>query len=76
MLGRVGGHAQLAGTGEEVVPHPLRDVRAVRRTELGVLGRGDVTEKFEREVAAYLDVPEVVAVESGTAALHLALLVL
>lgn len=42
--------------------------------ESGQYGHSDVTEKFEREVAAYLDVPEVVAVESGTAALHLALL--
>ncbi|MEW2573264.1 aminotransferase class I/II-fold pyridoxal phosphate-dependent enzyme, partial [Streptomyces sp. NPDC047070] len=40
----------------------------------GQYGHSEVTEKFEREVAAYLDVPEIVAVESGTAALHLALL--
>lgn len=40
----------------------------------GQYGHGPITEAFEREVAAYLGVPEAVAVESGTAALHLALL--
>jgi dTDP-4-amino-4,6-dideoxygalactose transaminase len=42
--------------------------------ESGQYGHSDVTEAFEREVAAYLDAPDIVAVESGTAALHLALL--
>jgi dTDP-4-amino-4,6-dideoxygalactose transaminase len=47
---------------------------AAQVLESGQYGHSDVTEKFEREVAAYLNVPDVVAVESGTAALHLALL--
>jgi len=51
-------------------------------TELGALaevlasgqyGHTDVTEKFERQVADFLGVREVVAVSSGTAALHAAL---
>ncbi len=37
------------------------------------LGYGDVTQAFERELAEYLGVRRVVAVNSGTAALHLAL---
>lgn len=37
---------------------------------------GPQVDAFERELAAYLDVPEVVALSSGTAALHLALLLL
>jgi len=40
----------------------------------GQYGHGPITEEFERAVAAYLGVDDVVAVESGTAALHLALL--
>lgn len=46
----------------------------VEALNAGQYGHGPITEAFEREVAAYLDVPDVVAVESGTAALHLALL--
>ncbi|WP_330328131.1 DegT/DnrJ/EryC1/StrS family aminotransferase [Streptomyces pseudovenezuelae] len=42
--------------------------------ESGQYGHSDVTEEFERRVADFLGVPEVVAVVSGTAALHLALL--
>lgn len=37
------------------------------------LGHGDVTQAFEEALRALLDVPHVVAVSSGTAALHLAL---
>jgi dTDP-4-amino-4,6-dideoxygalactose transaminase len=40
----------------------------------GQYGHGPVTEAFEREVAAFLGVPDVVAVASGTAALHIGLL--
>jgi hypothetical protein len=40
VLGCVGGHSQLASPGKEVVSIPLRDVRAVRRTELCVLRLG------------------------------------
>lgn len=40
----------------------------------GQFGHGPSTEKFEAEVAAFLGVPDVVATASGTAALHIALL--
>ncbi|MER8012601.1 DegT/DnrJ/EryC1/StrS family aminotransferase [Streptomyces sp. NPDC094149] len=40
----------------------------------GQYGHTDVTEEFERQVAAFLGVEEGVAVASGTAALHTALL--
>jgi perosamine synthetase len=40
----------------------------------GQYGHTDVTEEFEQQVAAYLGVPDAVAVASGTAALHTALL--
>ncbi len=39
----------------------------------GQLVHGEEGERFEKELAAYLDVEEVVTVTSGTAALHLAL---
>jgi dTDP-4-amino-4,6-dideoxygalactose transaminase len=39
----------------------------------GQYGHGEVTERFERAVADYLGVPDVVAVATGTAALHIAL---
>ncbi|RSM80491.1 DegT/DnrJ/EryC1/StrS family aminotransferase [Amycolatopsis sp. WAC 01375] len=51
------------------------EITAVARAlESGQYGHGAETEAFERELAAYLDVPDVVAVATGTAALHLALL--
>ncbi|QFZ24510.1 DegT/DnrJ/EryC1/StrS family aminotransferase [Saccharothrix syringae] len=40
----------------------------------GVFGHGPRTERFERELARFLGVADVVAVATGTAALHLALL--
>ncbi|MER5969686.1 aminotransferase class I/II-fold pyridoxal phosphate-dependent enzyme [Streptomyces sp. NPDC002055] len=43
--------------------------------ESGQYGHTDVTQEFERRIAAYLGVPDAVAVTSGTAALHSALLV-
>ncbi|MBN2325831.1 MAG: DegT/DnrJ/EryC1/StrS aminotransferase family protein [Candidatus Omnitrophica bacterium] len=42
----------------------------------GWLGLGAVTEQFENELADYFNVKHVVALNSGTAALHLALLLL
>jgi dTDP-4-amino-4,6-dideoxygalactose transaminase len=39
----------------------------------GQYGHGEVTERFERAVADFLRVPDVVAVATGTAALHIAL---
>lgn len=42
--------------------------------ESGQYGHSEVTEQFERRIADFLDVPDVVAVASGTAALHTALL--
>jgi perosamine synthetase len=41
----------------------------------GQYGHGEVTERFERAVACFLNVPDVVAVATGTAALHIALAV-
>ncbi|WP_329137344.1 DegT/DnrJ/EryC1/StrS family aminotransferase [Streptomyces sp. NBC_00670] len=46
----------------------------VRVLESGQYGHTDVTEEFERQVAHFLGVPDAVAVASGTAALHAALL--
>ncbi|MEW2546651.1 aminotransferase class I/II-fold pyridoxal phosphate-dependent enzyme [Streptomyces sp. NPDC047002] len=45
-----------------------------RVLESGQYGHTDVTEEFEHRIAAYLGVPDAVAVTSGTAALHSALL--
>ncbi|MHC0430069.1 DegT/DnrJ/EryC1/StrS family aminotransferase [Streptomyces sp. O3] len=42
--------------------------------ETGQYGHGEVTERFEKEIAYFLGVPDAVAVSSGTAALHIALL--
>jgi perosamine synthetase len=42
----------------------------------GWVGSGPIVDEFEREFAAAVDAPTAVAVESGTAALHLALRVL
>ncbi|MDX2731030.1 DegT/DnrJ/EryC1/StrS family aminotransferase [Streptomyces sp. PA03-2a] len=53
---------------------PERDAMAVA-LQAGQYGHGAIVEEFEREIATYLGVPDVVAVASGTAALHLALLV-
>ncbi len=39
----------------------------------GQYGHGDITERFERAVAEFLGAPDVVAVSSGTMALHIAL---
>ncbi|WP_405778647.1 DegT/DnrJ/EryC1/StrS family aminotransferase [Streptomyces sp. NBC_01378] len=41
----------------------------------GQFGHGEVTEEFERALASYLGVPDVVAVASGTTALQIALAV-
>ncbi|KPI32872.1 DegT/DnrJ/EryC1/StrS aminotransferase [Actinobacteria bacterium OV450] len=52
-----------------------REAAAVARVlEGGQYGHSGVTEEFERRIAAFLGVPEAVAVASGTAALHTALL--
>lgn len=63
-----------AGRGARPFLHgPERD--AVSEALLsGQYGHGPVTEAFEKEVAAFLGVPDVVAVASGTAALHIGLL--
>jgi dTDP-4-amino-4,6-dideoxygalactose transaminase len=52
--------------------HEATEVARVLRS--GHYTHGAETELFEREVAEFLDVPDVVAVTSGTAALHIALL--
>ncbi|WP_097985127.1 DegT/DnrJ/EryC1/StrS family aminotransferase [Streptomyces sp. f150] len=52
-----------------------REAASVARVlEAGHYGHTDLTAEFERRIAAYLGVPDVVAVSSGTAALHSALL--
>ncbi|WP_234433272.1 DegT/DnrJ/EryC1/StrS family aminotransferase [Streptomyces sp. NRRL WC-3549] len=52
-----------------------REAASVARVlEAGQYGHTDLTVEFERRIAAYLGVPDVVAVSSGTAALHSALL--
>ncbi|WP_042373885.1 DegT/DnrJ/EryC1/StrS family aminotransferase [Streptacidiphilus neutrinimicus] len=55
----------LYGTELEAVSQVLAD---------GQYGHTAVTEQFEQEIAQYLGVPDAVAVTSGTAALHCALL--
>jgi dTDP-4-amino-4,6-dideoxygalactose transaminase len=52
--------------------HEAAAVTSVLRS--GHYTHGRETEMFEREVAAFLGAPDVVAVASGTAALHIALL--
>lgn len=52
--------------------HEAAEVARVLRT--GHYTHGEETELFEREIATFLGVPDVVAVASGTAALHVALL--
>lgn len=52
------------------------EIEAVGRVlESGMLVSGPVVEEFEKRLANYLDVPHAVCVSSGTAALHLSLLV-
>ncbi|MES9504831.1 DegT/DnrJ/EryC1/StrS family aminotransferase [Streptomyces sp. NPDC000609] len=52
-----------------------REAASVARVlEAGQYGHTDLTAEFERRIAAYLGVPDAVAVTSGTAALHSALL--
>ncbi len=51
-----------------------REVEAIREVlRSGWLGMGAVTERFEQRVAEFIGVRHVVAVNSGTAALHLGL---
>ncbi|MEU9619146.1 DegT/DnrJ/EryC1/StrS family aminotransferase [Streptomyces sp. NPDC048155] len=53
-----------------------QEAAAIARVlESGQYGHTDVTEEFERRIAGFLGVPDAVAVASGTAALHAALLV-
>ncbi|MFF4043196.1 DegT/DnrJ/EryC1/StrS family aminotransferase [Streptomyces sp. NPDC001816] len=49
-------------------------VAVARVLEAGQYGHTDVTEEFERRIASFLGVRDAVAVMSGTAALHTALL--
>lgn len=52
-----------------------RETEAIARVlEGGQYGHTEVTEEFERRIADFLGVPDAVAVASGTAALHTALL--
>lgn len=60
------------------IAHPLigrEEADAVQSVlASGMIAQGPVTTAFEHEFAAYCDVPHAVAVNSGTAALHAALL--
>src|SRR5712692_7623745 len=49
--------------------------RVVRTLRSGWVGEGPAVKEFEREIAARIGNPHTVAVNSGTSALHLALLV-
>ncbi|MBV9026463.1 MAG: DegT/DnrJ/EryC1/StrS family aminotransferase [Streptomycetaceae bacterium] len=46
----------------------------LRALHSGQYGHTEITEQFERDIAQFLGVPDAVAVASGTAALHIALL--
>jgi perosamine synthetase len=52
--------------------HPDAMAAARRVLESGWVGSGPEVEAFEREFAAYIQAPEIVAVNSATSALHLA----
>ncbi|MFF4846197.1 DegT/DnrJ/EryC1/StrS family aminotransferase [Streptomyces collinus] len=62
--------------GRNNTPHLYGDEAAAvaRVLEGGQYGHSEVTEEFERRIAAFLGVRDAVAVMSGTAALHTALL--
>ncbi|WP_438490769.1 DegT/DnrJ/EryC1/StrS family aminotransferase [Streptomyces sp. S186] len=64
------------GAGRNASPYLYgQEAAAVARVlEAGQYGHTEVTEEFERQVASFLGVPDAVAVASGTAALHVALL--
>jgi dTDP-4-amino-4,6-dideoxygalactose transaminase len=72
--------SRLIDNSTEVVPHSrpwitAADARAVARViQSGKLAQGPEVAAFEGEVGALLELPPGVAVSSGTAALHLALL--
>lgn len=54
-----------------------RDIASVKQTlRSGYIGNGPICKKFERDFSKYIGVRQSVATNSGTAALHLALLVL
>jgi dTDP-4-amino-4,6-dideoxygalactose transaminase len=55
----------------QIATEVRRDFEAVFETSAFCLG--PQVEAFERDAAAYLDVPHAIAVKSGTAALHLAM---
>ncbi|MFF9352331.1 DegT/DnrJ/EryC1/StrS family aminotransferase [Streptomyces sp. NPDC014734] len=63
-----------AGRNASPFLHGHEAASVARVLESGQYGHTDVTEKFERRIARYLGVPDAVAVTSGTAALHTALL--
>ncbi|MBL1101567.1 DegT/DnrJ/EryC1/StrS family aminotransferase [Streptomyces coffeae] len=64
------------GAGRNASPYLYgQEAAAVARVlEAGQYGHTEVTEEFERRIAAFLGVPDAVAVMSCTAALHTALL--
>ncbi|MFF3291196.1 DegT/DnrJ/EryC1/StrS family aminotransferase [Streptomyces sp. NPDC003023] len=68
--------AMVAGTANNARPFLYGPEEAALAEALrsGHYGHTDVTDQFEADVAAFLGVPETVAVASGTSALHVALL--
>jgi perosamine synthetase len=56
--------------------HGPEQEKVVEALLSGSWGNGPITQQFERDLAAFLDVPDVVTVSSGTTALHLSLLAL
>lgn len=67
---------------ENLIPHSRpsltgSDIQAVSSVlESGQIAQGPVVDEFERQFSAYIGVKEAAATNSGTAALHLALLAL
>ncbi|MEU0123592.1 DegT/DnrJ/EryC1/StrS family aminotransferase [Streptomyces albidoflavus] len=64
------------GVGRNASPYlyGTESAALVRILESGQYGHTEVTEEFERGIADFLQVPDAVALTSGTAALHTALL--
>jgi perosamine synthetase len=67
-------HSEIPLSSPDITDAEIAAVAAVLRTPR--LSLGPELDAFERELAAYHSVPQAVAVSSGTAALHLALITL
>ncbi len=67
-------HVDLRASNSLVEPAFFRELKTLYRK--GVFSGGEYVERFEKEFAEYLGVPHCLGVNSGTSALHLALLAL